>query len=99
MMPSERKSAGSESKPRHRSRASLQPTNPERPWCKHGESTQKLWAMLTDGRSNNLCLSPRLQTCQPDEKNAEREPTVAEYQLAKVLVCRQQYVCLLIGQV
>jgi hypothetical protein len=55
--------------------------------------------MLIDSRSYYRCLSCWRQARQPYKKDARRDPTLTEHQLAKVLICRQEHVRLLISQV
>lgn len=91
MMPGVRESTGSRAVLRDTQLCITQPANPEKPWCKHSERAWRLWATLTDGSSNDTLLPHLRKTRQPEEQNAEREPVMAVYQLAKVLVRRRQH--------
>jgi len=55
--------------------------------------------MLIYGGSDKLCFPDRRQTRQPNKQDTAREPTLAKDKLAKVLVCRQEQVCLLVSQI
>jgi hypothetical protein len=55
--------------------------------------------MLINGGSDKLCFPGQRQTRQPNKQDTACEPTLAKGKLAKVLVCRQEQVCLLLSQI
>jgi hypothetical protein len=78
---------------------SPQPANAEGAWREHSKGTWQFSTVLIDGRSHNLCLTHGRLTRQPDKEDARCDSTLTKHQLAKVLICRQEHICPLIGLV